>query len=352
MPKNYTVDQKWSAYARYLKLRLQGVLSTQAHRQAAAASGASLASVYRWIADAEKYDVLTRKPVSGRPKKLTEEQEIALLNEAVEHPELPYGELAARLNLDICRQTVDRYLRHYRLRRRIAMNKAYYTEDQLIDRLDLAFTHRNDTVMQWAYRVVLDEVGFVMCHTGRVWTTRVDGEGILPAHTNRTIYRYSNPLRFCVVMVPYYNYIRFYPITQHFTGEYFMTILDQVRLGLDALFVDGRDYEIIMDSHQVHKWCQNRKPAAWTRMNFFHWPAKCQDLSILENWFGALKTEMNKRKLLEPGGRIWTNDRLRTMITETVTDITASPNLIQKLVITMPKRMQMVIDVGGHAINY
>ena len=137
-----------------------------------------------------------------------------------------------------------------------------------------------------------------------------------------------------------------YPIDGKFNGDQYLFILKKIMLrSVRMLNPHGHIY-FLHDNSPIHK-C--KKVQEWLqRQNeiiVINWPALSPDLNPIEHLWARFTSKWN-------GRQIKTKDTLIKHIENEWEELRKNPDICERLAISMPKRLQEVIDNNGGLTHY
>ena len=129
------------------------------------------------------------------------------------------------------------------------------------------------------------------------------------------------------------------------SATYISILKDELLETIEYYGLDDEDIVFQQDNAAIHKSKATMKWLEEQNFELMDWPAKSPDLSPIENLWAILKKRLNTYQT--PPNSIHV---LWERIEEQWNTIT--PELCNKLIESMPKRMQMVVQAKGSWIKY
>jgi len=294
---------------------------------------------------------LTPKKQTGRPPLLNSQaqQEIkAFVQENGENRRLCKKKLAtvwtSRTKQPISAATIRRNLNKVGLTACIPRKKPAMTETHRQARLEWAHEHENWGAKKWRRVLFSDESTFTQFQQGRqgkVW--REPGEQLNPDCIAVTVKH--SPSRMFWGSFCWHGLGTIVPLKGSATGQTHVKIInDYVVPTLHEYFPRGNGI-FQEDNAPPHR----SKVAVAARENAkiktLGWPAQSPDLNPIENLWSEMKVMVRRRTPPPPNLEV-----LEKYVKEAWEDIPLE--YYKKLVESMPRRIEAVIDANGHSISY
>ena len=314
------------------------------HQQISETLGVPLSTVSQIIRDYHNRGTVERKKGSGRPKKMDERSKRRLLRIVEKNPEATLAELQAQMPIKCSTWLISKHLHESNLNKRVAVVKPYLTEKQRKARYKFAKEHLNWTVDQWKRVIWTDESSFQIGANvikKKVWRRRSEKykKSCIKASfkSGRTSVMVWGAIcggrKSPLVVMP----------KNKRTSQDFVNIVYEPAL-LD--FYQSIPNAILMeDNAPIHR----AKTAENWRLAHgivkMEWPAQSPDLNPIENLWYIMKKHFHKK---------WAHRR-SSIATEALLEfvwIKIEKSYIDKLVESMPKRMQLLVDAEGDPIKY
>ncbi|CAK9799193.1 Transposable element Tc1 transposase [Anthophora plagiata] len=269
------------------------------------------------------------RPKSGRKRTTTGRQDRYLVRLSLRNRFTTSKQLAVDLSTDqgvsVCDRTVKRRLVEANLKSCKPRCKPYLTQQQMKNRLLWAKKYRNWTVEDWSKIIWSDESDIEIFGTpGAQFVHRRPGEAFRPDCILPTVKHGGGS-----VMI---------------SGCMFASGKEILQVSVAKIF--GRaesEYLFQQDNAPCHK---SRRSIQWFRENgirLFEWPAQPPDLSPIENLCRMLKLKLSKYKCKS-------KTELKDKIVREWELL--SPNICQRLVESMPRRVNAVIKANGGVTKY
>lgn len=289
---------------------------------------------------------LNRLRGSGRKRVSNEEQDNRLVTFLENHPfqtaveahrqtEFPGSVWVARRRVKV----------RSNLRNRAAVKKPFLTAVNKEQRVGFALQYLQEGLEFWRNVVFTDEKTFQSCYNGRVRVYRPRNSRFEEKYTQTV----KASGRFSVNVWGYMTARGIglcHRINGRFTGEVYIDILQNVMLPSVSNIFPNRNFIYQQDNCPVHT---ARRVADWMRendINLLHWPSRSPDVNPIENVWGHIVKTMNKANDFRPQNAydLWNK------IEEIWNNYNA--HHIQKLIASMPKRLELIINKNGGGIKY
>lgn len=231
---------------------------------------------------------------------------------------------------------------------RLPLKKSFLTEVNRLARLNFARENVDFQPEHWNNAIFLDE---------KTFSTTEDGKRNVWRPLNKALHpKYVAPIKYSGrTTLGYWGFISvagagdLVEIGPHFNAAAYVNLLEyhlkpQIRATL--LEEDYPVIRIVQDNSGVHR---ARLVQAWYDDNpdfeKVAWPALAQDLNPIENLWGL----MQKKWI---SGELRNKQQLRDKVTEVWEDARNNENLCQRLIHSLPKRLQAVVDNNGYWTKY
>lgn len=295
----------------------------------------------RWVHRYQNLGEVENRPIPGRPRISSLEEDALLFETVRQDPFLTANEIRAASNFPGSSQTVISRLRNRGIRSRRAAQMEILGEAQAVDRLAFA-TNRVD--FDWRNVIFSDETTISSDYEGPVRVYREDGL----RHDQRYVHRRERSGRFSISCWGWMSYDGpgvIERIDGRFNAGTYEHILENIFLpSARERFPEGT-LLFQQDNHPVHyaasiqRWFQRRP-----EIEIINWPPKSPDLNVIENLWAELK----KRRIATYAHRRPRNrDELWDQVVDTWEDLAGDQNLFHNLVTSMPDRLRAVIEADG-----
>lgn len=303
------------------------------------------ATVSRYIQRFEIEGNVETHPRSGRPKSLTEAAEADIINVIQQTGFNNATKIRRDLHLPVSSDTVRRVLKRAGFRNRIPSKKPGMTERHRERRVQFAQQYLGWRE-QWNQTIFVDEKIFTTdCH-GRVVLWRQRGA----RHEDRNILYHNRQGR---VTASFWGSMSaqglgdLQEVPERMTSAAYLVILrDTMYQNAQQRYPQGM-INLVQDNSGPHK---GRIVTNWIaqqdRLNCLPWSATSPDLNPIENLWGV----MQQRWDAEDMGR--NRQNLVNHVFQTWMELADDEGLCQRLVDSMPRRLQAVIDNNGGATRY
>jgi hypothetical protein len=314
--------------------------------------GATRSGVYKVCKKFLNFGTIKDLAGRGRKKCTTPQDDRRIVRLALQDRRKPSKEIRDTLNdsgVRVSSRTVRRVLCKNGLRARIARKKPYLTVNQRNKRVQWAKAHRNWTSAQWGKVIFSDESKIdIFGHPGVQYVRRRRDEAYLPECTTVTM---KHPTSVMVWGCMSRSSVgRLHVIKGNVNAEkYIAEILDKkvIQSAADMFgqgVADNRDFIFQQDGAPCHT---ARRSMAWFqdhKVDVLEWPGNSPDLNPIENLWSRLKKLVARKK---PSNR---QELIQAIIAAWFHVIT--PEHLQQLVDSMPKRCEAVIKAKGYPTKY
>lgn len=306
----------------------------------------SHSTVTRLIQKVKECGQLEDRKRSGRPRKSSVGQDRMLRRTSLANRKLTSPELAARwresCSVDVSTSTVRRRCLSFGLRGCRAVKKPLLTAVQRKTRVAWARKYSSWTPAMWSKVLFSDESTFcILGNQSNAFVRRFKGENLKPECMNMSV-KYPTKIMVWGCMASS-GLGRFHIIEGMMNAVKYIKVLQDVMIpSAQTLFMG--EYCFQDDNAPCHRAKSVVKWMADHRIQRLDWPAQSPDLNPIENLWSILATQVhkaaprNKRELIEALIAAWYRN--------------ITPDRIQKLVQSMPKRCKQVIRSKGWPIGY
>ena len=299
-------------------------------------------AVRRWKRRYDQTGSVEDAPRSGRPRLLKEGARQAVSHHATATPAASTPkELLRTFDFDVCARTIRRTLDDLGLHGRVARFTPPLNEVHRKKRLSFCNGYGGWTAQLWASVLWSDEASVEMGVHGQVWVQRPAG---LEWDPRFTVHKAKHPPKCHIWGCMAANGVgRCFIFTEYLDKELMRTILDEnllpsvAQLGLTAPWWFQQDNDPKHTSKLVQAWIHNHG------VSCLEWPPYSPDLNPIEHVWTDVKrrVEASTPKTLEE-----LKEELRKQWNAT------DPAFCQKLVASMPARMQAARAHGGWMSGY
>lgn len=328
---------------RIIALFESGVSASEAGRR----YGVDASTARRWIRRFRDNGEVRRRPIPGRPRVSTRRQDDELVRAAQTAPFSNIRELRRASHFPGSSKTAIRRLKEHGIRSRRALIKEPLSDDQAVDRLAIVTSWEN---VDWTKVIFTDECSVESTGRGPVLVYRTDRQRY-DARFVATRARSGRVSVRCWGWMSYMGAGSLERIQGTFNSACYEHFLENVVLpGARLWYPEGRlIYQ--HDNHPSHtclriqRWFQRRE-------NVIHclpWPPKSPDLNPMENVWAQLKKTV-RDNWPDPPPR--TADALWDLVYSSWERIAMDEAFFHRLVDSMPRRLQAVIDANGKWTKY
>lgn len=245
----------------------------------------------------------------------------------------------------VSKRTVQLHLHKNGFVRRVAKKKLVIREVNRKKRLSWCREKRKLTVGNYWRKVIFsDESKIVVGQNSRVYIWRKRGEGWRPdlVEARRAKPSYEVMIWGCI---SWHGVGTITAVNGNINAEKYQQVLNDNLWPVIVRHFPNEQYIFQDDNAPVHRARSTQDFIHRNGITTMSWPAQSPDLNIIENLWLLLK-----RKLQARVGRIENKDDLFREIQRVWTSIT--PQYVQSLYNTIPRRLQSVIRLKGHLTKY
>lgn len=304
--------------------------------------GISKTAVAQVIARFRKTGNYVRQHGSGRPRKTTARDDAAIRRAVVTNPFMTSQCIASSLPLNVSARTVRRRLLvDFKLPYRTPARKPFLTPIQRQKRLKFCKDHQHWKTEEWNKVLFSDESSF--CQFGirafgvrRPKNTRYESRFTIP-----TMKKPPKVMIWGSFSVKGRGSLHFVPNNETVNAEKYLALLEnklKPTMAIHGCSIFQQDSAPAHTAKKVTKWFKD------CNITLLPWPGNSPDLNPIENLWVIMKRKVsahapsNMKDLMYWIKRVW------------CTEIT--PQLCEKLVNSMPKRIQHVLKHKGGPTKY
>lgn len=306
--------------------------------------GVAVSTVSRLIKGFKERGTVESKKSSGRPKSLTDKDRRFLRRYVKKNRSATQSSIISDMPFKMSTWLLRHELKQMNIRKRMRTKKPYLEKRHMRERLKFAREHKNWTLEQWRKVIWTDESSIEIgadIDLKKVW--REPKEKFL-----RDCLKPSFMSGRTKVMV--WGAIRgneksklvILPKGRIRSKEYVDYVCKPVLLDF---YNSKPDATLMEDNAPIHR---SRKTNEWREaagIRKLKWPSRSPDLNPIENIWNKLKREFHRE---------WYNHRSRrtTQLMLRYAWSSISIEYVNRLINSMPSRMQQVIDAKGGSIKY
>lgn len=318
------------------------------YRAIAANIGVSRASVQRAL---ERFDETCgfqdcSRP--GRPKKLND-RNVRMLKHLVQDDDNRSSarELMIKLNESlekpVCRRTVINYLAKFGYEYKVKIEKPYLNKQHRKARLDWCLEHSNWTVDDWKKVLFSDESTFYVIKRKsetKIWRTKDEKwrDGCMAVAVAG---RGGRAGFWGVITWKGAGCFRVY--TENTNSEVYCNMLENYLIPTVQMFGLENDFIFQHDNARYHTSNKTQEKLQELNVRVLQRPAKSPDFNPIEHLWSIIDNKLKSRRMCSVKDLI---DRLSAEW------LNVTQELCEKLVFSMPQRIQKCIEARGKCIDY
>ncbi|CAF3067452.1 unnamed protein product, partial [Rotaria sp. Silwood2] len=318
------------------------------YRAIATDVGISKTSVQRALEIFEEIGGFRDRSRSGRPKKLNE-RNVRMLKPLAKDDDNRSSarELMVKLNesLDkpICRRTIINYLQKCGYEYKIKIEKPFLNKENRKARLQWCLEHSNWTVDEWKKVLFSDESTFYVIKRKsetKIWRTKDEQwkEGCMAVAATGGGGRVGF---WSVITWQGTGCFRVY--SENTNSDVYCDILDNYLVPTLQLYGLEDNFMFQHDSARYHTSKQTDGKLQELNVKVLKWPAKSPDLNPIEHLWSIIDNKLKSRRMCS------VKDLTDGLSAEW---LSITQELCEKLVFSMPQRIQKCIAVNGKCIDY
>lgn len=307
--------------------------------------GIAPSTVHYWIRRSAQDHYIREETIlkkRGRPRITDDALDLQIVQSSEMDPFLPATRIGRRFHVHP--ETVRNRLKQHGLVNRATVRKDYLSTIHLQKRFEFAETHSHWTLDQWSDVIFSDEKIFRSSGNGppRVWrpkrgNTRFDEQYVWSER--RSSGRYTIPVWACICLKDD-RYTAIHRVTDRYlTGRYYADVILET-------FVAGTPYTYMHDLSPIHTSRVVREYVDAVGIDVMNdWPPKGADMNPIENVWGEMERRLRERVPAD-------TNHLWEMIQTTFREIVSDPDYLNRLIGSMPNRMQSVVEKQGGWTKY
>lgn len=280
---------------------------------------------------------------AGRPRKSTKRGDNRLRRVAIINPWLTSYDIRREyLDLGLSARTIRRRLcNDFKLPSRRAAKKPLLSKKNIADRIAFCKKYRKWSARQWEKVMFSDESTFSLFAIGRRLVRRPSGMRYDVKYVSPSV---KHPPS-CMVWGGFSAFskgpLHFLQSGQTMNGEKYLKVL-KIKLKLHMRLLKCKTFQ--QDGAPCHRAKQVKEWLQQQRIEVLDWPGNSPDLNPIENLWNILKRRVAIRRPKNLGEL---QNAIRSAWTYDITH-----ELCQKLVHSMPKRVELVLKNKGQSIRY
>lgn len=288
----------------------------------------------------EQTGLVTDAHRSGAPRATSKHQDSLIIREIRKNPFISAPEIKNQLNLSVSTETIKRRLKDRGVHSRVARRKPLLSKQNKVKRLNFAKKYVNMPISFWKKVIWSDESKFMLIggkQRRKVWRTK--GTSLNDRNITKTV-KHGGGSIMVWGCFSWFGAGNLHLVDGIMKADQYIDILRQnllvstKKMGIQDNFVFMQDNDPKHTARKTQEFLSNNN------IDTLDWPAQSPDLNPIENLWYLLDIEnsknkkTNKKEFYEALALSWHN---------------IDPELLKKLVESMPRRLEAVIKAkGGH----
>lgn len=317
------------------------------HRAIAATVGCTRSSTLRIVHAYVEEGRIGDAFRSGRQRVTTDFEDLMIVAALVDEPFLSTADIKRELKLKASENVIRLRLQEAGLACWNGNTRLSLTPEFKAMRLKFANEHKGWTAEQWQ-RVVFTNESTICCK----WDKSKKSWRVLQNWNDPIFVRQltvsNRPFINVWAMVTYQGLGPIIRVENgSLTPEEYIKLMDNVMVPflLDGPFRDG-SFILQQDATSTYISSPVLKHLEAHDVQQLHWHPKCEDLNAIRSAWGLVKERLWRRRLRDPSP-----DNMWALIEKEWNKIRAMPNLVRSFYVTIPEKIQEVIDLKGGAIS-
>ena len=316
-------------------------------REVAARVGCSVGAVSEIMKKYQETGTVVDKPISGRKRVTTQRQDRIMTRISLADRRKTALQISACLkehhNFAVSVSTVQRRLREVGLKAYRARKKPRLTLTHRQKRLQFAVKHRYWTAAEWSKVVFSDESRFLLYRNdGRPFVRRRPGEAYRPDCVQPTLKHGGGGVMVWGCMSES-GVGELVLVTGRLCASDYISLLRKALPASVHILGLEDDYIFQQDNASCHTAKSTKSWMARNSIRLLDWPAQSPDLNPIEHLWDGLGRQLGSRAFSN-NNQLWQHLQEQWKL--------LSRLYISKLVESMPRRIQAVIDARGGYTRY
>ena len=302
-----------------------------------------VSSVRNIISHIKQFGTLAPQARSGRPKKLSDRDVRTITTAVKKEPSLSSRaisiEFAEKVGKKITPRTVRRYLTKYNLRAFRKVKKHLLTKAMKLKRIRWAKAQKNQPIEYWDQVIFSDESCVQIFVGNSIYARRPRNSRLSPQFINQSPKFPTKLMVWGCFSSLGVGHLKIIDGTMN-SDSYINVLAQKMLPSANQMFL-GRNFVFQDDSAPCHRSKKTKNWLAENKVVVLDWPGNSPDLNPIENMWAILKQKVRQQM---PKTKIELVAAIKNAWYKQI-----SPELCQKLVQSMPKRIEQVIaNKGGH----
>lgn len=298
-------------------------------------------TIQRFLKKYKETGVWTRSEGSGRPRKTSPRDDRAIARAAIQNRRISSREIISSTGIPVSLSTIRNRLHEVGLKSYWSSKKPWISEKNRSKRLKWAEEHLNWTLEQWKQVLWSDESPFYLSFKGRRRVWRGHNERYSPETTTATV-KHDKKINIwgCFTFA---GVGRIHLVSGNMDADQYKQILSRQMIPSSEALFGGEEWTFQHDNDPKHTATIVKTYLDRKNIHVLSWPAQSPDLNPIENLWSILDQRSKER-------RPSTTQELFEILKH---EWNALPSdVLQRLVESMPRRCQAVIENKGFATKY
>jgi hypothetical protein len=300
-------------------------------------------TVYRWMHRREEQGNIDEKRKTGRKKLLNQNQVETMCAEIQRNRDVTADSLKRMIDVQCSDRTITNYLNNEQYHSFKAPLKPAHFPLHLEARLEFCRILSDWNADDWKKVIFTDESSFYNHRTckRKIWRKRDED---CPPHYTRS--GATQKLRINVWgAICFDRILVLEKVSNNFDRDQYLELI-QKHEGI--LFNSIENSTFMQDNAPIHMKHTVRDFFTRTKYPHIKWPARSPDLNPIENMWGHIKLRLDK--LIDQNGEATKEEQLWERVQKVASELDS--NYFGKICLSMPKRIQIVINKNGHYSKY
>lgn len=290
-----------------------------------------------------KTQQLGNLPGRGRKRATTRREDSLIVREIQRKPGTSSREIKEQLNLNVSTKTIRRRLHEKNFTSRVSIRKPMISPKNKKKRLDFAKKYVDKPISFWKTVIWSDESKFELAgpkKRRKIW--RKPGEALLDKHITKTV-KFGGGSIMIWGCFSWHSIGNLHKVDGIMNARQYISILDQNLAESANKMNIGDQYIFMQDNDPKHTARITKQFFEQRAINVLDWPPQSPDLNPIENLWSILDSKVPTHRRRNPNLFF---ESLQSTWNE------LPHELLEKLVESMPARLQAVLATRGGSTKY